>query len=183
MPKTEIQSHARVPLHKRYNKLFLCNKNALFYPITAIHGNVQPSPQHPLHAQIIIKHTIPKVVSPDDFVVPQGKLTSVNRSSPSLPSDLYHCPGCNDPQCSTDNGGCAQSSWRFQSSGYLREILTSKVYDVASETPLQHAKSLSKSLGNQIYLKREDLQPVKSFKILFFYRRPRNCCSRDSTSM
>lgn len=48
---------------------------------------------------------------------------------------------------------------------YLRLILTSKVYEVIRETPLMHAPNLSAKLGNQIYLKREDLQEVFSFKI------------------
>ena len=48
---------------------------------------------------------------------------------------------------------------------YLRLILTSKVYEILQETPLVLAKNLSAKLGNQIYLKREDLQEVFSFKI------------------
>nr|GEV66982.1 threonine dehydratase biosynthetic, chloroplastic-like [Tanacetum cinerariifolium] len=49
--------------------------------------------------------------------------------------------------------------------GYLTSILTSKVYDVAVESPLQHAAKLSERLGVDIWLKREDLQPVFSFKL------------------
>ncbi|KAL1407087.1 threonine deaminase [Vanrija albida] len=51
---------------------------------------------------------------------------------------------------------------------YLRMILTSKVYSAPlnlSETPLTYAANLSKRLGCEIWLKREDLQPVFSFKI------------------
>ncbi|EJD41692.1 threonine ammonia-lyase [Auricularia subglabra TFB-10046 SS5] len=48
---------------------------------------------------------------------------------------------------------------------YLRLILTAKVYDVVRETPLAHAPNLSARLGNKIFLKREDLQDVFSFKI------------------
>ncbi|RDB25340.1 Threonine dehydratase, mitochondrial [Hypsizygus marmoreus] len=48
---------------------------------------------------------------------------------------------------------------------YLRLILTSKVYEILKETPLVLAQSLSTKLGNQIWLKREDLQEVFSFKI------------------
>ncbi|KAG6841896.1 hypothetical protein C0991_005626 [Blastosporella zonata] len=48
---------------------------------------------------------------------------------------------------------------------YLRLILTSKVYDILKETPLVLANNLSAKLGNQIWLKREDLQEVFSFKI------------------
>ncbi|ODQ65793.1 threonine dehydratase I [Nadsonia fulvescens var. elongata DSM 6958] len=48
---------------------------------------------------------------------------------------------------------------------YLRMILTSRVYDVCKETPLTDAVSLSVKAGANIQLKREDLQPVFSFKL------------------
>ncbi|WP_407364064.1 threonine ammonia-lyase, biosynthetic (plasmid) [Pseudomonas luteola] len=48
---------------------------------------------------------------------------------------------------------------------YITSILTAPVYDVAVETPLQPAPRLSAELKNRILLKREDLQPVYSFKI------------------
>ena len=54
---------------------------------------------------------------------------------------------------------------------YVKKILTSRVYDVAVETPLQSAPQLSERLGNQILLKREDLQPVYSFKIRGAYNK------------
>lgn len=54
---------------------------------------------------------------------------------------------------------------------YVKKTLTSRVYDVAVETPLQPARQLSKRLGNQILLKREDLQPVYSFKIRGAYNK------------
>ncbi|MBP3062602.1 threonine ammonia-lyase, biosynthetic [Ectopseudomonas chengduensis] len=54
---------------------------------------------------------------------------------------------------------------------YVKKILTSRVYDVAVETPLQPARQLSERLGSQILLKREDLQPVYSFKIRGAYNK------------
>lgn len=48
---------------------------------------------------------------------------------------------------------------------YLEQILRARVYDVAIETPLQLAPNLGRSLGCEILLKREDMQPVFSFKI------------------
>lgn len=54
---------------------------------------------------------------------------------------------------------------------YVKKILTSRVYDVAVETPLQAAPQLSERLGNSILLKREDLQPVYSFKIRGAYNK------------
>ncbi len=53
----------------------------------------------------------------------------------------------------------------------VREILTSRVYDVARETPLDPARRLSARLDNAVLLKREDLQPIFSFKIRGAYNR------------
>ncbi|KAJ3867912.1 tryptophan synthase beta subunit-like PLP-dependent enzyme [Lentinula novae-zelandiae] len=52
-----------------------------------------------------------------------------------------------------------------QKPDYLRLILTAKVYEILKETPLVLATNLSAKLGNEIWLKREDLQEVFSFKI------------------
>jgi threonine dehydratase len=54
---------------------------------------------------------------------------------------------------------------------YIEKILRAKVYDVAIETPLDFAPSLSTRLDNQVYLKREDLQPVFSFKLRGAYNK------------
>ena len=56
---------------------------------------------------------------------------------------------------------------------YIKKILDARVYDVAIESPLTHAAQLSERFGNQIYLKREDLQPVFSFKLRGAYNRVR----------
>jgi threonine dehydratase len=53
----------------------------------------------------------------------------------------------------------------------LQRILTSRVYDVAVETPLQPAPRLSSRLNNEVYFKREDLQPIFSFKLRGAYNR------------
>jgi len=53
----------------------------------------------------------------------------------------------------------------------LRLILTSRVYEAAVETPLDHAPILSRELDNHVMLKREDLQPVFSFKLRGAYNR------------
>jgi threonine dehydratase len=53
----------------------------------------------------------------------------------------------------------------------LREILTSRVYEAARETPLDPAPRLSRRLNNTVLLKREDLQPIFSFKIRGAYNR------------
>jgi threonine dehydratase len=54
---------------------------------------------------------------------------------------------------------------------YIERILRARVYDVANETPLTLAAGLSRRLGNQVYLKREDLQPVFSFKLRGAYNK------------
>lgn len=54
---------------------------------------------------------------------------------------------------------------------YLQRILNAPVYDVAIESPLEQAEKLSKRLGNRIWLKREDTQPVFSFKLRGAYNK------------
>ncbi len=54
---------------------------------------------------------------------------------------------------------------------YLEKILNAQVYDVAVETPLEPASHLSARIGNRILLKREDLQPVFSFKLRGAYNK------------
>src|ERR1700744_655439 len=54
---------------------------------------------------------------------------------------------------------------------YIERILKARVYDVAVESPLEPAPRLSRRLGNQILLKREDLQSVFSFKLRGAYNK------------
>src|ERR1019366_8449510 len=54
---------------------------------------------------------------------------------------------------------------------YLERILSARVYDVAVETPLEAAPLLSRRTGNTVLLKREDLQPVFSFKLRGAYNK------------
>ena len=54
---------------------------------------------------------------------------------------------------------------------YLEKILTAPVYDVAVETPLDQAPNLSARIGNTILFKREDMQPVFSFKLRGAYNK------------
>jgi len=60
------------------------------------------------------------------------------------------------------------------STDYLKRVLTSKVYDVAVETPLETAPRLSERIGNTVWLKREDTQPVFSFKLRGAYNKMAN---------
>jgi threonine dehydratase len=59
----------------------------------------------------------------------------------------------------------------MSSSGYLERILRARVYDVAIETPLDFAPRLSARLGQRVWIKREDLQPVFSFKLRGAYNK------------
>ncbi|MCG8609066.1 MAG: threonine ammonia-lyase, biosynthetic [Pseudomonadales bacterium] len=54
---------------------------------------------------------------------------------------------------------------------YIKKILDARVYDVAIETPITQARLLSKRFNNNVLLKREDLQPVFSFKIRGAYNK------------
>src|SRR5438067_12962817 len=54
---------------------------------------------------------------------------------------------------------------------YLERILKARVYDVATESPLEPARALSARLKNRLLLKREDLQQVFSFKLRGAYNK------------
>ncbi len=54
---------------------------------------------------------------------------------------------------------------------YIKKILTARVYDVAIESPLEVMNRLSRRLNNRVLLKREDLQPVFSFKLRGAYNK------------
>ena len=59
----------------------------------------------------------------------------------------------------------------LQPADYLKKILTARVYDVAHESALEVAKNLSRRLHNTVLLKREDQQPVFSFKLRGAYNK------------
>ncbi len=61
----------------------------------------------------------------------------------------------------------------------MRDILTARVYDVAIESPLEKAEAISASLGCNVYLKREDLQPVHSFKLRGAYNKIAQLSSQE----
>ncbi|MBN8486738.1 MAG: pyridoxal-phosphate dependent enzyme, partial [Burkholderiales bacterium] len=65
----------------------------------------------------------------------------------------------------------AATPQRPATTDYLRRILTAKVYDVAIESPLEPARALSRRTGNHVLIKREDLQPVFSFKLRGAYNK------------
>ncbi|KAK5804125.1 Threonine dehydratase biosynthetic, chloroplastic -like protein [Gossypium arboreum] len=97
------------------------------------------------------------VVSSSFAVAPSAPRKKVPANSLQYPSGYLGA----SPERSVDEGNHDV----INAMGYLTNILSSKVYDVAIESPLQLATKLSERLGNQIWLKREDLQPVFSFKL------------------
>ena len=64
---------------------------------------------------------------------------------------------------------------------YIKLIEASSVYDVAQITPVTKATQLSKALKNNILLKREDLQPVFSFKIRGAYNKISSLTEKERT--
>jgi threonine dehydratase len=70
---------------------------------------------------------------------------------------------------------CQSLSPDFQSAimseTYIKRILNARIYDLAIETPLEDARLLSQRTGNRVLLKREDLQPVFSFKLRGAYNK------------
>ena len=62
---------------------------------------------------------------------------------------------------------------------YLKRILNARVYEVAEETPLDPAPALSARLGNRVLLKREDMQPVFSFKLRGAYNKMANLSAEE----
>src|SRR5512145_2394754 len=61
----------------------------------------------------------------------------------------------------------------------LHDVLKSRVYDVARETPLDAAPRLSERLGNEVLFKREDLQPIFSFKLRGAYNKIAHLADRE----
>ena len=73
------------------------------------------------------------------------------------------------PGCAITGSGMPEAA--KISNDYLDRIAKASVYDVARETPLELAANLSTRFGNRIWLKREDLQPVFSFKLRGAYNK------------
>jgi len=74
-------------------------------------------------------------------------------------------------QCARAKSTKVQGEPKTVPKRYLNKILNARVYDVARETPLDEAPTLSERLGNRVLIKREDLQPVHSFKLRGAYNK------------
>eukprot|EP00873_Tetraselmis_striata_P045441 jgi/Tetstr1/465705/TSEL_000894.t1 len=110
------------------------------------------------------------MAKPEELRLESGVLSAVDRKGLGLPEDTFRCVGCTLAECQGPTG-CAKNQWRFEKGGYMKSILTARVYDIAIQTPLEKAEKLSDALGNTILLKREDMQPVKSFKLRGAYNK------------
>jgi len=68
----------------------------------------------------------------------------------------------------------------------LKRIIAAPVYDVAVKTPLQHMDALSERLSTEqlcdVFIKREDMQPVYSFKLRGAYKKLRGLCDEQKQS-
>jgi threonine dehydratase len=83
----------------------------------------------------------------------------------------YHCflsEGMVQPSCISR---FHMATSHLRPADYLIKILNARVYDVATESALEPAKNLSRRLHNQVLLKREDQQPVHSFKLRGAYNK------------
>lgn len=65
---------------------------------------------------------------------------------------------------------------------YFKMILKARIYDLAVETPLTHARNLSQRFENSIYFKREDMQPVFSFKLRGAYNKIQHLSEDEKAS-
>ncbi|KAG0340589.1 hypothetical protein BG000_011631, partial [Podila horticola] len=105
---------------------------------------------------------------------PASALPSTMNTSKPVPSSSYVPPYLRPESTpgSPTNSGCSTPSLSEQQHpDYLRLILTARCYEILKQTPLTHAVNLSTRTQNQIYLKREDLQDVFSFKIRGAYNK------------
>ncbi|KNA23108.1 hypothetical protein SOVF_027270 [Spinacia oleracea] len=139
-----LSSHHRPNIHpnssllhlpKLYRRHALVVKATVFSPEETLVKKPPPS-SSPTPAPL-------RVVSTDSLVYESGFLGAV--------------PEYSSPESSDDGSAAAMEC--------LTNILSSKVYDIAVQSPLQLAEKLSERLGNNVWLKREDLQPVFSFKL------------------
>ncbi|KAF8045429.1 hypothetical protein N665_4950s0001, partial [Sinapis alba] len=141
-----------LPHHPHHITLHPCNRHSNLRSkpvigITRSRGHVSPVAvlfrEETSLAPLESPPPLPRLkVSPNSLQYPSGYLGAV----PERTSD-------------SDNGSIVEAM------EYLTNILSTKVYDIAVESPLHLAKKLSERLGVRMLLKREDLQPVKSFKL------------------
>ncbi|KAK7839762.1 threonine dehydratase biosynthetic, chloroplastic isoform X1 [Quercus suber] len=141
-PPTFAGTHTTTTTSKNKNRLTIAA--TLSKPTAEISSTAVTSRENPLQVTTSAPPPPPRMkVSPESLQYPPGFLGAV-------------------PERTVTEGGGEDI---LEAMGYLTNILSSKVYDVAIESPLQFATKLSERLGVKVWLKREDLQPVFSFKL------------------
>lgn len=101
----------------------------------------------------------------DEVVDPAPKPSPTPRNYPRVMPDSLQYESGHLGGISSQTRDAASAALSPTAVSYLTRILTAQVYDVAVESPLEPAKKLSERLGVQMLLKREDMQPVFSFKL------------------
>ncbi|KAK0606209.1 hypothetical protein LWI29_035211 [Acer saccharum] len=138
-----------------------------FQLITTLPKNNKPT-RHPSTVVVVTatltnptvqfhKSTSTTLLPPPPLPLPPPPLTEVTADSLSYESG--HLGAVPRKQATGAGDGVHNAM------SYLTKILSAKVYDVAVESPLDYASKLSEKLGVHFWLKREDLQPVFSFKL------------------
>ena len=104
------------------------------------------------------------VVMPEEYWLPPGELSTINRNSQVQNQDIFRCFGCTRSECEVrvwaswtawhlsagktksilqGTAGCQETSWTREAGGYLRQILNARVYDVAVSVHLMSSLHLS----------------------------------------
>ncbi len=97
---------------------------------------------------------------------------AARRTTPTKPTESAPPPADASPRARAKASPARNRSAKLaMATRYLQRILNAKVYDVARETELERARNLSTRLGNRVFLKREDNQPVFSFKLRGAYNK------------
>ncbi|KAJ2724033.1 threonine deaminase [Coemansia sp. Benny D115] len=105
--------------------------------------------------------TSPQATNDDGTFAPSLPNSRTINENASMPKDLESGTVTPANGLVDTNAAAAKASVTDENHpDYLQMILNSYVYDVATETPLTHAVNLSTRCGNNVYLKREDLQPL-----------------------
>lgn len=149
----ETQKTTNLKTHKPFFVATLSKSKAEVSPVQSLPDSVTTRDNDALNGTSFLPP--PLKVSADSLQYPEGYLGAI--------------PDCTVPDGNDDI---------VNAMDYLTQILASKVYDVAIESPLQLALKLSERLGIKVWLKREDLQPVSTFVLclVFVFLRKDSIC-------
>jgi threonine dehydratase len=142
-----------------YHSTFLRPKRLELAPSTfnGTHNNAQKR-ERTVKTFIVAALQVP--VSPQHSYLPRLKVS---------PDSLQYPPGFLGASVQVRVRDDGEGGNKSDAMGYLTKIITSEVYDVAITSPLELAPKLSERLGISVWLKREDLQPVRLFLFYFVF--------------